>query len=40
MVSMQDPEHIHTCTGDHDAGYHWCAECKRWWWQRPKEGKK
>lgn len=23
--------HAHTCTGNHEAGIHWCPTCKRWW---------
>ena len=31
-ASMADPQHTHTCTGEHDAGDHFCGVCKRWWW--------
>jgi hypothetical protein len=37
MRALFDSSHTHTCTGDHQDGDHFCAECKRWWYQNPKE---
>lgn len=37
MPGIADPSHTHTCTGDHNNGDHFCAECKRWWYQAKKE---
>jgi hypothetical protein len=37
MKSMAVSNHIHTCTGNHDAGYHWCKNCGRWWWKKENE---
>ena len=36
MQGMADPDHTHTCSGEHDAGDHFCPSCKRWWYEAPK----
>jgi hypothetical protein len=36
MQSMQDPDHIHTCGGEHDSDDHKCTDpdCRRYFWKK------
>lgn len=34
MTSRAVPGHTHVCAGKHDAGDHFCSECKRYFWTR------
>ena len=39
MQGMADPTHLHTCSGKHDNGDHFCPTCKRWWYKKPTSQK-
>lgn len=31
MKSLRDPDHTHTCKGDHYNKDHFCPSCRTWW---------